>query len=181
MSDTPIFRLWSFQSMDACELLEKSGTLQVTWRFTPINWRPTYEWMAREMASRGIGIEGHAPVWAWHSCEGQQQTPPTLGTARNLLTDKQILDGVCVIEFDAPENMCLLSSYNRFNDLLDAYLEQGFLPNREEYLDMFDIWPLRADDNIQAALPRLEKDWVEDIRHLDMKPDRWDYDWSKSV
>jgi len=181
MSDTPTLRLWSFQSMDACEQLDKIGNLQVEWRFTPINWRPTYEWMTREMVSRGIEMDGHAPVWAWHSCEGQQQSPPTLGTARNQLTDKQILEGVCIVEFDAPENLALLSSYNRFNDLLDNYLEQGFLPAHEDYLDMFDIWPLREDDSIQAALPRIEKDWVVDIRHLEMKPDRWDYDWAKVV
>ncbi len=181
MSDDTTLRLWSFQSMDACEVLEKSGMLCAEWRFTPINWRPAYEWMAREMIARGIDLNGHAPIWAWHSCEGEMHAPPTLGTARNLLTDMQILEGVCIVEFDAPKEISLLSSYHRFNDLLDAYLDQEILPAREIFLDMFEVFPIREHDNIQASLPHLKMEWVRDIRHLDMKPDRWDYDWEKVV
>lgn len=181
MSETNTLRLWSFQSMDACELLEKNGILRTQWRYTPVNWRPAYQWMARAMEARGIALEAQAPIWAWHSCEGTLNAPPTLGTARLMLTDMQILEGVCVVEFDAPENVCLLSSYTRFNDMLDAYLHHESQLTQETFLDMFELFPMREYDNIQAALPYLTMDWVHDIRHLDMKPDRWDYDWAKVV
>ncbi len=181
MSDSTTLRLWSFQSMTACEILEKKGILYAEWDFAPVNWRPAYEWMALEMAARGIELNGNAPIWAWHSCEGQLHAPPTLGTARNQLTDMQILEGICVVEFDAPTELCLLSSYTRFNDLLDVYLQQEALPSREFFMDMFEVLPLREHDNIQAALPYLKMSWVHDIRHLDMKPDRWDYDWAKVI
>ncbi|MBK7871738.1 MAG: DUF3841 domain-containing protein [Saprospiraceae bacterium] len=174
-------RLWSFQAMDACEMLEKNGFLRTEWRFTPANWRAAYEWMAREMTANSIDLEGYAPIWAWHSCDGTLNAPPTMSTARNLLTDMQILDGVCVVEFDAPASLSLLSSYNRFNDLLDSYLHSEQLPLREAFLDMFEVFPIQEYDHIQAALPYLQMDWVLDIRHLDMKPDRWDYDWAKIV
>lgn len=172
--------LWTFQAMEACEVLEKNGTLQVDWQITPVNWRPAYRWMAQEMETQGVVLQGFAPVWAWHSCGGAWGGRPTFDTARALLTDMQLADGICVVELDAPAEICLLSSYSRFCELLDKILDNE-TPEREAFLDMFDVPPIIADDDVQAALPYLKKEWVSDIRHLDMKPDRWDYDWKKAV
>lgn len=180
MTKATILHLWSFQSMEACEVLEKTGTLRTEWSRTPINWRPAYRWMASEMERGGILLDGFAPIWAWHSCEGVLYAPPTVGTARNLLSDLQILEGICVVEFEAPVEFCLLSSYGRFCELLDQILENEVI-DKEEFTDMFNMLPLAAYDDIQAALPYLKMEWVMDIRYLDMKPDRWDYDWKKAV
>lgn len=172
--------LWSFQSMEACEVLQKSGTLRTDWSRTPVNWRPAYRWMAAEMQQRGILLDHFAPIWAWHSCDGVLYGAPTVGTARSLLSDLQIIEGVCVVEFEAPENLCLLSSYERFCALIDHFLD-GYMTDQESFIDMFNVSPVQDYDSIQAALPYLQMDWVIDIRYLDMKPDRWDYDWKKPV
>ncbi len=172
--------LWSFQAIAACEVLEKNGILRTDWDFTPVNWDLAYLWMQKEMEQRGIAVEGFAPIWAWHSCEGTWCAPPTIATARALLSDLQIMDGMCVVEFEAPAELCVLSSYRRFNALLDVVLD-GETPDREAFLDMFNVPPIEEHDDIQAVLPYLKMEWVMDIRHLDLKPDRWDYDWKKTV
>lgn len=133
-----------------------------------------------EMEGKGISLDGFAPIWAWHSCEGVLHGAPTVSTARHLLSDLQIIEGICVVEFEAPQELCLLSSYGRFCELLDAFLDHE-TPESIAFSDMFKVPPLAPDDSIQAALPLLQMDWVLDIRHLDMKPDRWDYDWGKAV
>lgn len=180
MTTATHLHLWSFQSIEACELLEKLGVLRTPWSFTPVNWRPAYQWMAVSMEQGGISLDGCAPIWAWHSCGGVLNGAPTVGTARNLLSDFQIIEGICVVEFEVPAALCLLSSYGRFCEFLDQVLEnQPF--KSSEFKDMFDVLPLAAFDDIQAALPYLKMDWVLDIRHLDMKPDRWDYDWKKAI
>lgn len=180
MSVTPPLHLWSFQSMQACDVLERTGSLRTNWSFTPANWRSAYHWMAQEMEGKGISLDGFAPIWAWHSCEGMLHGAPTVSTARHLLSDLQIIEGICVVEFEAPQELCLLSSYGRFCELLDAFLDHE-TPESIAFSDMFKVPPLAPDDSIQAALPLLQMDWVLDIRHLDMKPDRWDYDWEKAV
>ena len=180
MDITQPLHLWSFQAMEACEVLEKSGVLRTDWSRTPINWRPAYQWMQEEMEQRGILLENFAPIWAWHSCAGELGGRPTYNTARALLTDMQLAEGICVIELEAPTEVCLLSSYGRFCELLDCILDNE-KPEREAFLDMFEVPSIASYDDIQSALPSLKMDWVLDIRYLDMKPDRWDYDWKKSV
>ncbi|MFN7116477.1 MAG: hypothetical protein ACK4TA_06725 [Saprospiraceae bacterium] len=172
--------LWSFQAMEACEVLESSGLLRAEWYRTPVNWRPAYFWMAEKMQTKKIDLEGFAPIWAWHSCDGILHGFPTVGTARQLLSDLQINSGICVIEFEAPAHLCLLSSYNRFCELIDAFFEQEH-PEQEAFQDMFMVPPLSEYDSIQAALPMIQMDWVLDIRYLDLKADRWEYDWKKAV
>ncbi len=174
------YTLWSFQDTSACELLEKTGTLRTDWQLTPINWRPAYQWMAAEMERRQILLNGFAPIWAWHSCDGVLQAPPTMGLARGLLTDLQILKGICVVEMNVPASICLLSSYQRFNDLLDLVLDKG-APIYEDFYDMFEVLRCSPHDSIQATLPYLDMTWILDIRQIDLKPDRWDYDWQKLV
>ncbi|HMO39570.1 MAG TPA: hypothetical protein PKC76_12150 [Saprospiraceae bacterium] len=175
-------RLWSIQANTACEWLEKNGVLQTPWSQTPLNWRPAYRWMTNEMHLQDIDLQDFAPIWAWHSCNGVLQAPPTLGIARNLLSDLQIIEGCCVVEFDAPASLCLLSSYQRFNELLDVFLDdKNAQPQREDFLDMFTMHPIDEYDSIQAALPRIDMEWVRDIRSLEMKPDSIDYDWNAPI
>lgn len=180
MTTESSLHLWSFQTMEACEVLEKSGELRTEWKRTPVNWRPAYQWMAEKMQFKFIDLQGFAPIWAWHSCEGVLYGAPTMSTARNLLSDLQIMEGICVVEFEAPVETCLLSSYNRFCELLDVFLDNN-LPESDTFHDMFDVPPIAEGDNIQATLPLLHLDWVLDMRHLDMKADRWEYDWKKAV
>ena len=97
-------RLWSFQALKSVEELKKEGKLICKWdRYPhPSNWTNAYRWMAGQMEEKEISCQGHAPIWAWHSC-GAFYHPPTLDTARNLLSDMEIEDGIQTIEFECPE------------------------------------------------------------------------------
>ncbi len=172
--------LWSFQATAACEVLEKTGILQVSWDKTPINWRPAYHWMATEMEKQGITLQGFAPVWAWHSCGGILCGAPKLGTARALFSDLALMDGIWVVEFEATADLCLLSSYARFNALLNVILDDQTL-DQEAFIDMFDVPPIAYYDDIQVVLPYLKMEWIKGICFLDIKLDKWDYDWEKAV
>ncbi len=173
-------KLWTFQSDEIENLLEKQPVFFADWKFTPVNWRPAYRWMANEMERNGIPLSGHAPVWAWHSC-AQWHKGPTVGTAMNQLTDYQLLNGMVIIEMNAPDELCLLSSYGGFIELLDEVIDYGEIKHADCHFDMFSL-PLELNHNdIQAAIPFVQRDWIIEIRPIDIKPGKSDYDPSEPV
>lgn len=177
----PVMKLWTFQSAELENLLDKYEVIHADWRLTPVNWRPAYQWMATEMERHGIALNGHAPVWAWHSC-GKWYGQPTVGTARSLLTDYQLLNGIVNIELEVPDELCLLSSYGRFNELLDEVIDYGAIRHPECHYEMFSL-PLEMEpnDDVQAAIPCIRKEWIREIRPVDIKPGKDDYDWEMLV
>lgn len=169
--------LWTFQSAELEELLEKQPVFYADWKFTPVNWRPAYEWMAAEMKLNGIALQGHAPVWAWHSCSAWY-AGPTIGTALDLLTDYQLLSGMILLEMNVPDDLCLLSFYTGFIDLLDEVLNDSAIQHPNGHHDMFAL-PLNLKGyDIQAAIPCIRREWVSDIRSIEIKPSQSDYDHS---
>jgi len=175
-----VMKLWTFQSAELENLLDKVEVVYAEWQLTPVNWRPAYVWMAAEMERHGIELNGHAPVWAWHSCS-KWFAPPTVGTAMSLLTDYQLLNGMVTIEMEVPDELCLLSSYARFNELLDEVIDFGTIRHPEAHYEMFSL-PLELDmDEIQAVIPCINKDWILEIRPIDIKPGKDDYDWEVLV
>lgn len=168
-------KLWTFQSAEVENWLEKQSVFRAEWKFTPLIWRPSYQWMAEAMESHGIALNGFAPVWAWHSCR-EWRRPPTVETALMLLTDYQLLNGMVVIEMEAPDELCLLSTYSRFNDLLNEVIDEGAVLYPQAYSNMFQLPVQLNGDDIQAVLPCIDMDWVTDIRAIDIKPGKSDYD-----
>ncbi len=166
--------LWSLQSSALEDQLDKNPVYYVDWKHTPVNWRPAYEWMAQEMERLGLSLHGHAPVWAWHSC-GQWHAPPTIGTALAQLTDYQLLNGMVIFELDVPDECCLLSRYSGFIQLIDEVVEHGELITPHVHRGMFCLPTALEGDDIQAALPCLRKEWVVDVRSVDLKPGKTDY------
>ncbi len=167
--------LWTFQPAELEDLLEKQPVFCAEWKFTPVNWRPAYEWMAAEMERHGIHLEGHAPVWAWHSCK-TWNTGPTVDTATELLTDYQLLNGMILIEMNVPDELCLLSTYSGFIGLLDEVLDHGAILHPDRHHDIFTLPLHLKGDDIQAAMPCLRREWVSDIRSIEIKPGKGNYD-----
>lgn len=171
-------RLWSFQSNRATKKVLRGQVYYAEWTYVYEKWRPAFAWMAREMERRGLPMGGNAPIWAWHSC-GKHGAPPTLLTARALLSDREMEQGIEVLELEVPPNACLLSSYKRWNEFLDSFIDKRKLPNRASYLDMFDISAVQKGDDVQAALPRIERQWVVKTWPLKLGPDHCNDDPAK--
>jgi Domain of unknown function (DUF3841) len=171
-------RLYSLQSIQQIQLLHQNGIIDCHWEHVTIQqgWRKTYRWMVAQMEKRGIACHGNAPIWAWHSC-GAWEKPPTLPTARGLLSDEQIENGVQVIECIVPPKLVLLSRYRQYNRFLDLNMDEKKLPDgfAKRMLKIKKTNFSRYED-IQATLPYLKMEWVVAIRPLNLTADDWTFD-----
>ncbi|QHT69507.1 DUF3841 domain-containing protein [Rhodocytophaga rosea] len=170
------YRLWTFQATEAIEELKTKGILQIRWdEYSPKNnFVPAYQWMAKQMETRNISCNNHAPVWAWHSCTTYEKAP-TLVDARCLLSDMQIEFGIQTIEFECPAELVLLSRYGEWNVIFFDFFPYDKAPididkKTENRLFATERKQFRKYDSIQASLPYLKLEWVKDIRDLNLKP-----------
>ncbi|MEZ4918561.1 MAG: DUF3841 domain-containing protein [Saprospiraceae bacterium] len=179
-------RLWTFQSVEAVKILDKTGVLHAPWaRYSnQSGWKKAYQWMHGQLTERGISAPETAPIWAWHSC-GKAGQAPRLSDARNLLSDLELEAGIQTVELECPDELVLLSNYGPWNEVLDLFLDHGdeavVTPQLTEAV--FSVSPSHLDEfeSIQAVLPFLEKAWVKDIRPLPLQPGVLDYDRNKPV
>lgn len=156
-------KLWSFQHKSVVETLEQEGVFRPEWERVawPFSMR-CYHWMIREMARRGIDCGDRPPVWAWHSCGGRWGGPPTVGDAVALLGGAP---DQMTIEFEAPSELVLLSSYGEWNRITDLLTPENW--QKKRYRRLFDLPKMDFQcDSIQACLPELRWDWVTDVRPL---------------
>jgi Domain of unknown function (DUF3841) len=171
-------RLYSLQSIQQIQQLQQTGILYANWEHILLdqNWLKTYRWMVAQMEKRGIACHGNAPIWAWHSCQKWLQ-PPTLLTARGLLSDVQIDNGIQVIEFVAPPKLVLLSRYRQYNRFLNHNMDGKKLPSgfAKRMLQVKKTKFLNHDD-IQATLPFVKMEWVVAIRPLNLTSSDWGFD-----
>ncbi len=184
-------RLWTFQSVEAIEELKYNGILESSWDRYPANdyFTAAYQWMAKQMAERDISCT-HAPIWAWHSCT-KYKSSPTLVNARCLLSDFEIEYGIKTIEFECPADLVLLSDYGVWNYFLyDIFYcekkedrKEDVKIGIEEQAKLFEVSRkrFRKYDSIQACLPYLKLEWVNDIRDLNLKPNDFSYDENEVV
>lgn len=175
-------KLWSFQSKEAVALLKTDGILRVNLeRYRMKAWKAAYQWMSKQMENRGIKCNGFAPIWAWHSC-GEWEKSPTIGDAANLLSIGELELGIYTLEFSCPDKLALLTDYSAWNSLLDYFFDGEYDPqlSTKEQQALFNT-QLGSEDHresLQATLPYLKLEWVEDIRPLqfDADDEHLDYD-----
>jgi hypothetical protein len=172
--------LWTVQPAAALAEIRRDGTLRARPPADP-RWRRAYEWMAAEMAHRGI-VDGTGagpagarrpalPVWAWRSC-GRPGHGPDAGTVRALLSDAEMEREPVVIEFGAPAGLVLLSVYAAWNEVLDGFIGGAAGPPEARLVwTLFDVGAARLDgggdaDHIQACVPRVERGWVRGVERI---------------
>lgn len=162
-------RLYSLQTTAVVETLQEQGLYYADWE--KVMWprqRGAYEWMAAQMAARGIAAGAAPPIWAWHSCGGWEQ-PPRQQDIDALLGIGWALEGWWHwLALEVPANQALLSSYHwwglRFyeQDPADFGLDDAQLAALT-----FDLHaPDFEIDQIQASLPVLRLEWMIECRLL---------------
>ena len=176
-------KLWSFQSSQAVQKLQEQRILKVSWDwYSPRDpYLQPYHWMHALMLQHGIDCGPTAPLWAWHSCGGMEH-PPSLGTARNLLSNLQLEAGVQILSLECPQEVVLLSMYSAWNDIVDQFIDHG--PKTKISLQLTQHLlhlPKSLEDYeaIQATLPFINLDWVTEIRPLHLSPDDQEVNWDQ--
>ena len=121
--------------------------------------------MAKCLQDRTREVSNAAPVWCWHSCNGQRGGPPTVWTARALLSDYDFEQGVVMLTLSVPEELTLASSYWLWNGFLDYVIVHRALPRSRRWRRRMFYAPLfkHNTDDVQAVIPFIRTEWIEKI------------------
>ena len=165
--------LWTFQVSEALTSLNTDRVL-----YGPpehAEFPKAYEWMLEQMQERLPAFTGKHPVWAW------TKKP-------DLRRERWQWEGIWhLIEFEAPEDKCLVSDYDAWHDVLngfahhtqhefDCWEDRWKNPNyRDECLRtwprIFDLEFWKRDPKwfggppvLQVTVDGLRLEWVKSIR-----------------
>lgn len=169
----PIMRLLTIQSNKARLSLMSNGVYRPCWSWvaSDSDWRALYGRMIVAMRRRGLSTAGRPPVWAWPA-DPNLGGPITRDAAFFFLGGVEQARNMCVIEFEAPARLCLLSSYGAWQTLV--YSEEKCRPSclsglfaRRAPIAIALLPPYdRAAPDYQVCLPMLRRDWLRNVRPL---------------
>ncbi|AQY39123.1 DUF3841 domain-containing protein [Bacillus thuringiensis] len=163
--------LWTFQNKKAVKELLTKGKLIAKNDFIYKENLESYRYIILKMEEKGIKCYGHPPVWAWHSCEGYQK-PPSFDTARSLLSDIEIKNGIQLIKFQCPNDLIMLTNYHGWCNIYFDFFENNETNVKSDALNyLFNLYPKHEAEwenhYIQATLPYLKKEWIIKITEID--------------
>lgn len=151
--------------------------------------RAAYKWMSKRMRERGIPVRSY-PIWAWYKYPGAKKGSRKISLPRAKWEADLHVES-CRIEFDAPEELVLLSDFELWHavlnkwvasddfaeiDLIDAAEKDGidvstvlektwdriFLIDKENCKSLYN-----GDDiAIQACVPYLKQEWIKRVDHF---------------
>lgn len=175
-------KLWSVRPESDYAILEKWGVYHTDDTHVLNHRLEAYYWMAEQLAKKVPPPKGvNLPVWAWYRAYGLKQIKPDLRKKGHLQSGER---GVR-IEFNAPEDMVLLSNFDAWHSVLNnncfavddkeyefyeklqetSSLEAFDKIKKETWQKIFDL-DIVPDPNIyevQAVLWEIRKEWVEKV------------------
>jgi len=160
-------RLWTFQYKESVEELHQHGVLTAKWSRYPLEglsgrWRLAYQWMAKQMALKGIDCGQYAPVWAFHSCMKYRRKPDK--NDGNMLSFGYAQEeGAQLLTVDCPDELVLLTNYGAWNEILDVFIETAATTIKANLTKKLYTLPnanTMTSGNIQATMPFLKKEWI---------------------
>ena len=131
-------KLWTIQHREAYVRLCENGIIYADEKHIlyPEIFRPSYEWMAREMEKRlnTSPSPSRLPVWAWHTWEGERKR-------RDLRCSGYAKRGTPMvqIEFWAEEGSFLLSDFDYFHLVING----SYIAEDEEDREAFYRLPIK--------------------------------------
>ena len=161
------YYLWSYQPITVVEQIQSQDPYIPDWKHVYTPWQVAYRHMNLLMKQKGIPIGDNPPFWAWKLGTSRLQKP-SWNDAADLFGGQEGLqyEKVQVIEFEAPTNLVLLSSYAYYNELVlyKSIMGRPILPkytrrclktkNRPRY------------DSVQACLPYFDRKWIISIKSI---------------
>lgn len=168
--------LWTFQHVAQLDALLRHGVLYGDWRYVDPHCEEAYRYMCGVMETCGLNCGTAPPVWAWHSCWGNQKAPDREVATQFLSLAQLAENNMVMLTLACPDDQYLLSSYHQWCDLV-------YFPSLEEgrYCDLEATWQEAneterrileidfsslEDDMVQATLPLVRKEWLRQVHRV---------------
>lgn len=163
MTNKNYVRLWTFQHIDQFHNLWRDGVMRGSWSHVDSRDNVAYRYMCREMENRHLDCDGAPPVWAFHSCDAFQRMPDH-DIASMLLSTHDLASGnIVMLSLLCPSSKILLSCYSAWCNLV--YFEMPDMDELDRQRQLFDFNPyhIDGDQQIQATLPFIRKEWLMQV------------------
>lgn len=192
--------LWTIQPKTVYDQLKDNGHVHCDGRKSTTllrfdesgqenKFRKSYKWMSGKMQERGIPIKSY-PIWAWYKYPGAKKGSRKISLPRAKWEADLHVES-CRIEFDAPDNLVLLSDFELWHSVLNEWVasddfaeidmideleksgidirhivektwERIFLVDKENCKSLYHGEQIA----IQACVPYLKIDWVRNVDHF---------------
>lgn len=175
-------KLWTVRPESDYFLLEKQGVYHTDEHLVPSHRLEAYYWISEQLNKKVLAPKGVSlPIWAWYRAYGLNQAKPDLRKKGHLQKGER---GVR-IEFNAPEDLVLLSNFDGWHSVLNNHClalsdeEYYFYESlektcsksdfekikRESWLKIFDLNLLENPNTyeVQAVLWELRSEWIQKV------------------
>lgn len=124
--------------------------------FTSSHWQGIFDWMKNQYLTKNNIPVDHNLIWTWLP----QSKKEYVDTLISLYPSDETYLELIRIDLSVPDKYVLLSSYAKWNVLMDYFLVFKKVPsNNEDWEDMFNIEG-ESNKNIQGVIPFIKKEWI---------------------
>ncbi|MCM8796373.1 MAG: hypothetical protein NC923_00595 [Candidatus Omnitrophica bacterium] len=159
--------IWTLQ--DKSFLNQKGEFLICPKKYIPVNWKYAYRWL-EEQYQHKKGIKPRsALIWVWIQRSYSEKAFYMAITQLYSSYEYGLKNKVALV-LKIPQDVILLSSYNRWNILLEYCMEFKRKPDSKiDWQPVFRIHDIPTYDYIQGVIPFIKRNWIKKVIELDAK------------
>lgn len=158
-------KLWTVQEK---EILTTTGNfIYCTRPAEESYWRISYEFMARYYEQlKNVHLK-YPLIWAWSDGNFFSNEDHQLDAVSTVESSVEYLSSKCVINLEVPDNIPVLSSYSKWNRLMEYCMTFNKAPTSlEDWEGLFDLLDIAEHEFIQAVLPHIDRNWISGVEEL---------------
>ena len=158
-------KLWTVQEKKL--LNSQAAVISCGKETEEISWRISYVFMAKFYEKiKGKTLESPF-IWAWYDGDYFTGKVPQLDIVSTVESSAEYLRSKCVINLNVPDSVPLLSSYSKWNRLMEYVATFNKTPScLEDWEGMFDLTGMADHEYTQAVLPHIHRSWIVGVEEL---------------
>ena len=115
-------------------------------------------------------------IWTWYDNTYFSNQDDQLDMVSTVESSVEHLQTKCILNLSVPDHVPLLSSYSKWNRLMEYCATFDQTPScHQDLVGIFDLSHIQNHDYIQAVLPMIKRSWIISVEeiNLDRFLSRW--------
>lgn len=160
-------KLWTVQER---QLLQGNGDPIVSTRLNDEPyWRLSYSFMASFYEKEKGHKLARQLIWAWFDNTHFSNRDDQLDMVSTVESSAEHLRTKCVLNLIVPDELPLLSSYSKWNRLMEYCADFNQTPScHQDWAGMFDLSNIQNHDYMQAVLPMIKRSWITSVEDINL-------------
>jgi len=132
-------------------------------------WRLSYSFMSsfyeKEKGNRLVS----QLIWTWYDNTYFSNQDDQLDMVSTVESSAEHLQTKCVLNLSVPDKVPLLSSYSKWNRLMEYCVAFNQTPScHQDWVGIFDLNGIQNHDYIQAVLPMIKRSWIISVVEINL-------------